>query len=423
MVFEKIMRKPCDNGIESEIREFMPKPLTLTLKPDERSLLQKLVNSHPKAYLRQRAAALLKIADGDSVNHVAHHGLLRRFRHKTVSTWLKRYQTQGFQGLLIKAGRGRKPAFQPHFSSPVEAQEALLHTLNRSPEDYVQSGTRWTLEALAAACDWLQLKSGSGLHRLLKRLKIHYKRGRLKVHSPDPQYVEKLADICRALQLAKASQGKIVLLFADQLTIYRQPSLANAYGLAGRQLQPLAQCSHHSNTAWRIGGLLNGVSGKVTFVEGYKVGRRQLVELYEKARQEYAEAEVIYIVLDNWPVHFHADVIAELQPQQTPFALNIPASWSRQPSTKVKELNLPLQLLPLPTYASWCNPIEKLWKHLKQKCLHLHRWSADWEELKKRLREHLEQFTGGSEGLLRYVGLTTASKLYGAILAVQPVPT
>ena len=38
-------------------------PIPLTLNADERRLLQKVVNSHPKAYLRQRAAALLKIAN------------------------------------------------------------------------------------------------------------------------------------------------------------------------------------------------------------------------------------------------------------------------------------------------------------------------------------------------------------------------
>lgn len=401
----------------------MPKQLTLTLNPDEHSLLQKLVNSHPKPYVRQRASALLKIAEGYSVNKVARHLLLRRFRQETVSCWLKRFQGEGFDGLFIKSGRGRKPAFQPRFATACQAQEALLHTLNRPPEDYSQSGTRWRLDSLASACDWLQLKSPSGLHRLLKRLRVHYKRGRLQVHSPDPQYVEKLADISRALEAAKASKGKLVLLFADQVTVYRQPTLAQAYSLAARWAQPLARCSHYSNRSWRIAGLLNALTGKVTFVQGRKIGRRQLVELYDKARQEYAEAEMIYIVLDNWPVHFHADVLAELVAQQTRFELKIPASWSLEPSRKVKGLRLPIQLMPLPSYASWSNPIEKLWKHLKQKCLHLHRWSADWEELKKRMSEHLEQFQEGSEELLSYVGLTINSKLYGAILALQPAPT
>ena len=36
---------------------------------------------------------------------------------------------------------------------------------------------------------------------------------------------------------------------------------------------------------------------------------------------------------------------------------------------------LPIQLVPLPTYASWCNPIEKLWRQLRQELLHLHRFA------------------------------------------------
>lgn len=400
----------------------MPKPSCLSLSPQQRSALRAFVKTHPKPYVRQRASALLKIADGFSVNDVALHRLLLPHHHKTVSQWLKRFLDEGLQGLLIKSGRGRKPAFQPHFNDSSQAQEALQHTLNRPPEELAQQGTRWTLKSLASACQWLQLQSCSGLHKLLKRLHLHYKRGRLKVHSPDPQYVEKLADICRLLQLAKASKGKLVVLFGDQLTVYRQPTLANAYCPAGSQHQPLAQCSHHSNSKWRVAGLLNALTGKVTFVEGYKIGIKQLRTLYEKACQEYPEAEVIYIVLDNWPVHFHADVLAELQIQKTPFPLKVPGNWSLEPSAKVKRLNLPIQLLPLPTYASWCNPIEKLWKHLKQKCLHLHRWSQVWEELKKRLREHLEQFKNGSQELLQYVGLTANSKLYGAILSAQSVP-
>ena len=53
---------------------------------------------------------------------------------------------------------------------------------------------------------------------------------------------------------------------ADQVTVYRQPTLARAYWLACRHSQPLGRCSHRPNTRWRIAGLLNASSGKETFV-------------------------------------------------------------------------------------------------------------------------------------------------------------
>jgi hypothetical protein len=133
---------------------------------------------------------------------------------------------------------------------------------------------------------------------------------------------------------------------------------------------------------------------------------------------------VIYVVEDNWPVHYHPDVLVALQPQQTQFPLKTPRSWPTEPSAMARRLNLPIQLLPLPTYASWCNPIDKLWRWLKQEVLHLHRYANDdGKLLKQKTKEFLEQFEQASADLLRYVGLTESSKLYGAVLATAPPKT
>jgi transposase len=67
----------------------------------------------PKAYVRVRAAAILKVAAGQAVRQVAEHGLLKRVNPETVSDWIERYLHEGKAGLHIKTGRGRKPAFSP----------------------------------------------------------------------------------------------------------------------------------------------------------------------------------------------------------------------------------------------------------------------------------------------------------------------
>ena len=61
--------------------------------------------------------------------------------------------------------------------------------------------------------------------------------------------------------------------------------------------------------------------------------------------------------------------------------------------------------MPLPTYASWTNPIEKLWRWLRQEVLHLHRLADRLEELRAEVRRFLDRFALGSLELLRYVGL------------------
>lgn len=73
---------------------------------------------HDKAYLRERAAAILKVAGGLSMLQVAHHGLLKRRREETVSEWISRYEQEGLEGLRVRTGRGRKPAFSPCGSFP-----------------------------------------------------------------------------------------------------------------------------------------------------------------------------------------------------------------------------------------------------------------------------------------------------------------
>jgi hypothetical protein len=55
----------------------MPKRLTLNLIPEQREELERMRDRHPKPYLRERAPALLQIADGRSGRDVALHRLLK----------------------------------------------------------------------------------------------------------------------------------------------------------------------------------------------------------------------------------------------------------------------------------------------------------------------------------------------------------
>lgn len=83
---------------------------TLSLGVEQRLTLEEMRDKHPKAYLRQRAAALLKIADGLSANWIAAHGLLKRVDvdwDSCVAQTL--HDRSGLAGLYIRKGRGRNP--------------------------------------------------------------------------------------------------------------------------------------------------------------------------------------------------------------------------------------------------------------------------------------------------------------------------
>lgn len=103
----------------------MAKALTLKLTPAQQQQLEQMRNRDLKPYLRERAAALLQIAADASACQVATQGLLKRRDDQTVAEWLRRYQKDGLKGLLIKTGRGRKPAFSPSAQRPRRGQSSL----------------------------------------------------------------------------------------------------------------------------------------------------------------------------------------------------------------------------------------------------------------------------------------------------------
>lgn len=279
-----------------------------------------------------------------------------------------------------------------------------MNVIRRVPALLGYSGSRWTLAKVAACCDWLDVTTAGGLSKLLKRLKIRYKRGRDYIHSPDRDYLAKLSLIVLARMRAFYDQERYVHLYLDQLSYYRQPTIAQAYELAG-PLQPLARRSHRANTVFRIQATMNSITGQVTYAQRNHTDIDFLSAFWAELCATYPHAEVIYVVVDNWPIHFHPDVLARLQPQNFPFPPRLPANWPTEPSAKAVKGNLPIQLLCLPTYASWLNPIEKLWRWLKQDTLHMHHKSDDWQGLKQDVAEFLDQFGNGSQELLSYVGL------------------
>jgi len=91
----------------------VPKVYRLQLSSSQEQELQRAVRRHPKPYVRERAAGILKVAAGQPLRRVAYEHLQRRHAPETVKGWCERYLAAGLAGLLVKPGRGRKAAFSP----------------------------------------------------------------------------------------------------------------------------------------------------------------------------------------------------------------------------------------------------------------------------------------------------------------------
>jgi len=237
--------------------------------------------------------------------------------------------------------------------------------------------SRWTLDTIRASFDWLADYTCSGVWRLLGRLGLRLRSAQVQQFSPDSQYAEKLIDLEMALWEARRYPRSVVAVFLDEMGFSRWPDPAPAWAGA----PPLADRRGANNGLWRLIGGLNALTGQVNYLDAYIVGRAKVVEFYGQLVEVYPWAKRLYVIQDNWSIHTHPDVLEAL------------ADWPQ------------VEPVWLPTYAPWLNPIEKLWRWLKQDVLKMHRLADDWVTLRGRVRSFLEQFASGSQRLLEYVGL------------------
>ena len=243
--------------------------------------------------------------------------------------------------------------------------------------------SRWTLRTIRASVDWLTAYTVSGVWRVLQACGLGLHTSCARLFSPDPDYSSKVRRLHRCLRDAARHPDSVMAVFLDEFGYQRWPEVAPTWGGEARVAQRAG-----NNQQWRTIGALNALTGQVDYLDGYIVGRQQVIQFYGLLDRAYPKkVELIYVIQDNWNIHTHPDVLTAV------------AAYPR------------LKPVWLPTYAPWLNPIEKLWRWLRQDILKMHRWVEDWPQVKQRVRDFLEQFAHASLALLRYVGLKGKGKL------------
>ncbi len=239
--------------------------------------------------------------------------------------------------------------------------------------------THWTLRLLSRWCPSFFWLSESGVWRRLKKWKIRLRRTRSHITSPDEHYCQKVALLKRVQELA--ARDEVVLLYGDEHTFYRQPLAGRVWSPQGSGGQSQPRCVRHtkSDTKRRTIAGLNARTGQVHWHGCSKSRLRELCLFLKQLRQAYQQERVV-LVWDNWPVHLHKQVLTCAHQQN-------------------------IELLFLPTYSPWLNPIEKMWGWLKRDVLVAHRHSADWPQLIEQVEQFLNTFQNPSPQLLKYCGL------------------
>jgi hypothetical protein len=299
-------------------------------------------------------------------------------------------------------------------------REKLKELTSRSPRALGLGRSRWTLELLRKHLGEKAPETDSGTWRMLGRLGLTHTRGQGYALSPDEQFEAKRAfieGVCGRVGTGDRpeepeSEAADRLFYLDELTYELHPTVERDWSPVGEQpTTPRGTCGQREG---RLLAAMDGETGQLFYRQKRSVGRADLTELYREltsACEADGNAQRLWVVQDNAPFHFHAEVLQELEPQVWPrahpaFEYPIPGQWPDPTDAALSGGDLPVQIVPLPTYASWLNPIERLWRWLKQEVLHLHPYAANWKKLKRGVRCFLNRFTGGSEALLSYTGVS-----------------
>lgn len=258
------------------------------------------------------------------------------------------------------------------------AKDEIEQLLHDSPRQYGIPRSRWRLKDIRQVVSWLEGCTLAGVYQILQRLKISLKQATGYVRSPDPNWHLKRRRMVQAFSAAVYQPQEYVVLFQDELTYYSQQNEGLKYGAIG-QKSPYVAHGVAENKMTRIGAVMDGLTGQVIYTQADKFGKLAMVNLYWKIRQHYPKRK-IFVVQDNCSFHYSDNVLATADD---------------------------LGIIPvyLPSYASWLNPIEKLWRWLKADVLRGHEFAHNPWLLRQVVAEFLDQFADGSSALLRYVGL------------------
>jgi hypothetical protein len=360
--------------------------------------LVKTRDTDPTPYIRQRAAAILKVADGKSVNWVRKYGLLRRMSHEAVSCWIDRYEQEGLEGLRVRPGRGRKPVFFCKHASVETAAPEVQGLVHRSPRLYNYNCSTWDLRLIRDEISWMNGEKNSKplslpvVSKVLKRLGVCFKRGHAHVHSPDLNYNKKMAVIQHAHMLNLLDSRRFPLVYEDEFTYYLHPEAGKGWGSKGKKGAKRVEQAACGRTKDRIAACIDVQTGAVIYRQRPTYRVRDMYRFFYYVERHYKTAEKVFVVVDNWLVHFHSYVKENL------------ARGAKK-----------IVLLPLPTYAPWENPIEKVWLMLKKEQLIQHPFKDDMKGLKLSIQQWFQDYEGASPELLRAVGLTTKMNHYRSI--------
>jgi putative transposase len=303
----------------------------ITLTAADRATLLDYLRRSSNPDLRARAHIILLLAEGHTWSLIT---AVLFCSSRTVARWQQRFQHGGVPALLGQP-RGAPTRLGPRWGDLVVAW-----VTGQRPRDFGFFRSRWccALLALLLQRDYALDVGRETIRRWLHRAELVWRRPRPVLNRTDPRKEE----ILQALRvLLRDLPDDETVVFQDEADVNLNPDIGCMWMRKGQQAKVVtpgdnAKCYLAGSLHWRTGVLFTTAGPK----RDADLFVRHLHELRRKLRR-YRK---IHVICDNAKFHWDCWAVWEF----------------------VAQYGDRVVLHFLPKYAPECNPIERVWWHLRE---------------------------------------------------------
>jgi transposase len=316
--------------------------------------------------------AIRAIVDGQSFAQVA---VVLRVQEKTVIKWVGGFCCYGLQGAPRQKPTGRPPKLTP------TPQAALAALIDEGPGKAGFSGACWRSPMIQQLIDdrFGVFYNVFYSAQVLKNLGFSFQKAAFVSAHLDKDKRQAWRTTTWPQILRRAQERKALLLFGDEASFPQWGTLT--YTWARRGQQPKGKtCGKRKG--YKVCGLIDYFTGHF-FSQGQDGRLNSAAYIPLLTRVLAQTTHPIILIQDGAKYHTSAETKAFFA-QQT----------------------ARLQVVQLPPYSPDYNPIEKLWKKIKQQETHLH-YFPTFEALTEKVEQALRKFTNAPEEILTLCGLPT----------------
>ena len=351
-------------------------------RPTTKLLTQRLGQAYTAGDLRlvRRVSALLGLANGETVAQVAETLSVSR---QAVYNWLKTFILYGMDSLVYRWSRGRKPRLTQ------TQKKRLTELVEAGPLEAGYPTACWT----SVLIQQLILREFGVLYNrhyvceLLHNLGFSFQKAKFVSDHLDEEARRQWLEEVWPQILHVAREKDAMILFGDEVSFAQWGSLGYTWAPVGRQ--PVVKTTG-KRKGYKVFGFIDFFTGRF-FYHGLR--ERFNSERYQDFVRQVLDQTSKHIIIIQDGAKYHT---------------------SKATRAFFEALKERVTVFQLPSYSPDYNPIEFLWKNMKQRATH-NQYFPEFEDLVTSVNEALAYFASQLDEITNLMGRYVES------LAVLPV--